>query len=123
MSIDELADFYSISRHHLAKVVKRLSDLGYVNTTRGKNGGVSLAVEPASINLAKLIRETEPHFNLVECFDPKKTGNCVIEGSCALKGVLYGARSQFFAHLEKFTLAEVVRTQGCGAECKAVRSS
>jgi len=107
-SIDELADYYHISRHHLAKIVKRLSDLNYVETTRGKHGGVSLAQAPDHINLAQVIRATEPHFNLVECFSTENKDRCVIEGTCALKGVLLSARGQFFAHLEKFTLAQVV---------------
>ncbi len=117
-SIDELAEFYQVSRHHLAKIVKRLSDLGYVETTRGKNGGICLAQAPVSINLAKVIRETEPHFNLVECFDGKKRGNCVIDGNCALKGVLLSARGQFFAHLEKYTLADVMKHQACSGLCR-----
>jgi Rrf2 family nitric oxide-sensitive transcriptional repressor len=121
-SIDEIAQFYGISRHHLAKVVKRLSDLGYVQTIRGKNGGICLAQFPAEISLAKVIRETEPHFNLVECFAAENQGNCVIEGNCALKGVLLGARSHFFAHLEQFTLADVTRNKSCGSGCLVGRS-
>ncbi|HAV12035.1 MAG TPA: Rrf2 family transcriptional regulator [Opitutae bacterium] len=107
-SIDELAEFYKISRHHLAKIIKRLSQLGYVETIRGKGGGVCLALAPERINLAKVIRGTEPHFNLVECFAKESAGNCVIHGNCALKGVLWRAQGHFFEHLEKYTLADVV---------------
>lgn len=107
-SIDELAEFYGVSRHHLAKIVKRLSDLGYVDTMRGKQGGVSLAQSPEKINIAKVVRETEPHFNLVQCFAEGNAGKCVVDGCCVLKGVLFGARSQFFAHLQKYTLADIV---------------
>lgn len=108
-SIDELAEFYQVSRHHLAKIVRRLSDLGFIETTRGKNGGIALAMDPASINLADVIRKTEPHFNLVGCFaDNQEAGHCVIDGICSLKGVLLGARVQFFAHLAKYTLADVM---------------
>ncbi len=116
-SIDEMADFYKVSRHHLAKIVKRLSDLGYLETVRGKRGGVSLAQSPESINLAKVIRETEPHFNLVECFSKESAGKCVIDGSCELKGVLFAARGQFFAHLEKYTLADVMVKSACQFGC------
>lgn len=116
-SIDELASFYEISRHHLAKIVKRLADLDYVETTRGKNGGLRLAKAPEAINLAKVIRETEPHFNLVECFAAENQGKCVIDTNCSLKGVLYGARRQFFLHLEQYTLADVMPKKQCGPGC------
>ena len=107
-SIDEMAAFYGISRHHLAKIVRKLSELGYVETARGKNGGMQLAVAPGTINLAELIKQTEPHLNLVGCFSNEPHGRCVIDGICSLKGILYGARAKFFAHLAQFTLEDVI---------------
>lgn len=108
-SIDEMSEYYEVSRHHVAKIVKRLSDLGYVDTTRGKNGGVALAKEPAEINIGLVIRQVEPHFNIVECIGRGGESNCVIHGSCQLKGALLTARSHFFAHLDKFTLEDVAQ--------------
>lgn len=106
-SIDELADFYGLSRHHIAKIVKRLADLDYLETQRGKNGGLRLAKAPIDINVAEVIQQTEPHFNLVECMCEGNQSACVIDGHCKLKGALAVARSHFFAHLQKFTLADV----------------
>lgn len=119
-SIDELAEYYQLSRHHVAKIVKRLSDLEYLETTRGKNGGVRLAQAPSEINVGKVIQQTEPHFNLVECLSGTHQSNCVIDGNCVLKGVLTVARGHFFAHIEKYTLADVVRS---GATRKALTRS
>ncbi|WP_269522354.1 Rrf2 family transcriptional regulator [Coraliomargarita parva] len=110
-SIGELADYYDLSRHHLAKIVNRLAELGYIDAIRGKNGGVRLAQEPAQINIAAVIRQTEPHFNLVECMGPKgHVSKCMIHGDCKLKGALAVARGHFFAHLEQYTLADVATT-------------
>ena len=44
-----------------------------------------LAMRPSEINVGWLIRRTEPHFNLVECFDPE-TNTCPIAPACGLKG-------------------------------------
>lgn len=94
-SIDELAEFYGLSRHHVAKIVKRLADLGYLETLRGKNGGLRLGAEPESINIAEVIKGTEPHFNLVECMGGASDTACMIDGHCKLKGALAVARSHF----------------------------
>ena len=106
-SIDEMAEFYGISRHHVAKIVKRLADLKYLETQRGKNGGLRLAKDPAEVNIATVIKQTEPHFNLVECMCDKGKSACVIDGHCRLRGALAVARGHFFAHLQKYTLADV----------------
>ncbi len=106
-SIDELAEYYGVSRHHIAKITGHLSKAGYLKTSRGKHGGVSLAMPPEEINLAKVVRITEPHFNIVECFTGS-TSHCLLHNCCQLKGILYGARAQFFKHLEKYTLADAI---------------
>jgi len=107
-SIDELADFYGISRHHVAKITRSLAEGGWLETTRGKGGGVSLAKPAAEINLAEVVSHTEPHFHLVECFR-EQNQNCVLTHCCSLKSILYGARGQFFAYLRKHTLADAVQ--------------
>lgn len=104
-SIDELADYYSVSRHHVAKITGHLSKAGYLKTSRGKHGGVTLAKPPSEINLADVVRCTEPHFHLVECLRGGES-HCRLDDGCRLKGILLGARAQFFHHLAKHTLAD-----------------
>ncbi|MEO0794926.1 MAG: Rrf2 family transcriptional regulator [Verrucomicrobiota bacterium] len=106
-SIDELAEYYDLSRHHVAKITGRLSKAGFLVSSRGKHGGVALAMDAKDINLAAVVKQTEPHFNLVECFADGKNG-CRLSECCRLKGILLGARAQFFSYLEKFTLADAV---------------
>ena len=91
VSVDEISRAYGISRHHLVKVVQTLTDLGVVAAQRGRGGGMRLARRPSEINVGWLIRRTEPHFNLVECFDPE-ANTCPIAPACGLKGALHRAR-------------------------------
>ncbi len=70
VSVDEMSRAFGISRHHLVKVVQTLTDLGVVEAQRGRGGGMRLAMRPSEINVGWLVRRTEPHFDLVECFDP-----------------------------------------------------
>ena len=92
VSVDEISRAFGISRHHLVKVVQTLTDLGVVEAQRGRGGGMRLAKRPSEINVGWLIRRTEPHFDLVECFDPE-ANTCPIAPACGLKGALTAPES------------------------------
>lgn len=108
VTVEELATRYGISRHHVTKVVHRLGALGYVQTVRGKNGGVRLGRDAATIRLGDVVRDFEGRMNLVECFDAK-SNTCPIVLGCALQGVLRTATGQFLAELDRHTLADLLR--------------
>jgi len=107
-TVDEIAQRYRINRNHVVKVVFRLSQLGYLRTLRGKGGGIRLADDPAKLNLGRLVRQTEPDFSLVECFKERDC-LCAIEAACVLKGALRTALEAFFAVLDGYTLADLIR--------------
>ncbi len=106
-TISEIADFYGISRNHLVKVVHHLGTIGLLHTTRGKGGGVRLAKAPSEIRIGEVVRATEPHFHLVECFDPGAP-TCSVLNDCRLKGVLGEATRAFFQVLDGYTLADML---------------
>lgn len=106
----DISRSYGISTNHLSKVARLLVQNGFVKATRGRNGGLQLARTPEEINLGEVVRRSEPHFDLVECFD-QRTNTCPITSVCVLKGVLAEAKRQFMAALDKQTLADVVGTR------------
>jgi Rrf2 family nitric oxide-sensitive transcriptional repressor len=105
VSVDEVSRSFGISRHHLVKVVQALTDLGVVEAHRGRGGGMRLAMRPSEVNVGWLIRRTEPHLNLVECFDPA-TNTCPIAPACGLKGALQRAQQAFLKVLDEYTLGD-----------------
>ncbi|MDX8394626.1 MAG: Rrf2 family transcriptional regulator [Mariprofundales bacterium] len=107
-TVTEISDYYGVSRHHMVKIIHNLAVLGYIKTIRGKSGGVRLEREPSDINIAEVVRHTEPHMNLQECFS-KTTNTCQLIDNCKLKGVLYKARAAFMATLEANTLADMLQ--------------
>lgn len=105
-TITEISESYQISRHHLVKVVHKLGQLGYLNTIRGKSGGIELNRPPQQINLGTLIQKTEPNFRLVECIDNPQ-GTCCIIPVCQLKKILEQAKKEFLAYLSQYTVADI----------------
>ncbi|MEC1261773.1 nitric oxide-sensing transcriptional repressor NsrR [Bacillus swezeyi] len=110
VNIKDIADTYSISKNHLMKVIYELGKLGYVETIRGRNGGIRLGKAPELINIGEVIRKTEDDFNLVECFNAEKN-NCILSPTCGLKHVLNKALSAYLAVLDQYTLQDVIFNQ------------
>lgn len=105
-TIKEIAERYDISKNHLMKVAYELNRLGYIETVRGKNGGMHLRLAPEQINLGQLVRDTESDLALVECF--ATGGHCSITPSCVLKQVLNEALEAFFTVLSQYTLSDLL---------------
>lgn len=107
-TITEIAEFHKISRNHLVKVVNKLGNQGFIQTTRGKGGGLRLGRPAHTIGIGDVVRLTEPNMDLVECFDIKANRCCIAQG-CALKAALYEARRAFMMVLDKYTLADAAQ--------------
>ena len=106
--IDAVAEDFGISRNHVAKVVHVLSARGYLQTVQGRNGGFRLAKRAEEISIGQVIRDLEPAFDLVECFDPS-TSRCCIQDSCLLAGELDKALAAFLASLDRVALSDLVQ--------------
>jgi Rrf2 family transcriptional regulator, nitric oxide-sensitive transcriptional repressor len=106
-SIKDVSDAFGISRNHLLKVVQQLGQLGFLETTRGRNGGLSLGKPAAEIKIGDVVRRTEPGFDLVECFD-SVNDRCKITPHCKLKGALHRALRAFLGELDGITLADML---------------
>ena len=107
VTVGEIAEFYGVSRNHMVKVVHNLGSTGYIQTVRGKSGGVRLAKAPEDILISEIVEMTEPHMDIQECFNPE-TNNCPLVGGCRLMGVFGEAQRGFMAVLEKYTLADML---------------
>lgn len=107
VSIQDVADFFEISKDHLVKVVHNLSRLGYIESIRGRNGGIKLAKPPEEINVGEVVRHVEPHFHLVDCMN-SEADHCKVVPVCRLKSILQDALEQFTKVLDQYSLADLV---------------
>ena len=110
-TIPEVAKAYGISANHLMKVVHRLGQAGYVETVRGRSGGMRLARPPDTIGLGALVRFTEPDMDIVPCFQPENQ-QCPLRRACRLKAALDRARLAFMAVLDEYTLDDLTAAPG-----------
>jgi Rrf2 family nitric oxide-sensitive transcriptional repressor len=103
-NIKVICAFYDISQNHIAKVVVKLTKLGYLTSVRGHGGGIRLAKPPAAINLAIVIEDFEATLKPVNCDSPL----CRIASSCQLKGLLFEATNAFLETMRQRTLADLL---------------
>lgn len=106
VTIGEIADAFGISKNHLMKVVKDLVAKGFVQSIKGKLGGLTLANPPSEIKIGNVVRSMEADFELVECLGENNT--CCILPACKLKSALYEAGQRFLEALDAYTLADVL---------------
>ncbi|MFC1503644.1 nitric oxide-sensing transcriptional repressor NsrR [Pseudomonadota bacterium] len=102
-SISKVTDVYSVSRNHMVKIINKLGQLGYVETVRGKNGGIRLGMPADKIILGDVVRAIEP-LQIIDCSE----SFCHITAACRLKGILSAARSAFLAELDQHTLTSLI---------------
>ena len=106
VTITEIAESHGISRSHLTKIVQELAARGWLETTRGRGGGMRLMLPAKDICLGDIVRATETDFDMVECFDPA-ANQCRMSPYCKLKTVLHQATQSYLAVLDAVTLADL----------------
>lgn len=102
----EIAGAFDISKHHLDKVAQDLARAGFIQTVRGRGGGLRLDRAPEEISIGSIVRRLEP-MRLVECMDADHN-TCVLTPRCRLAAVLDDALSTFLRTLDACSLADLV---------------
>lgn len=108
----EIADLCNCSTNHAAHVVQRLHAEGYLDTTRGRSGGIRLSRPTDQISIGTVFRLFEADIPFAECFD-LDTNNCPLVGSCRLRTYIHRALDAFYHELDMVTLDDLVRGN-CG---------
>jgi len=104
VTISNIAEHFQIPRNHLVKVVHKLGQLNYINTTRGKNGGICLEMLASQIRIGDVVRSMEARLDVVDCNSPAP---CPIKPNCRLKSILQQAGDAFLEVLDNYTIADL----------------
>jgi Rrf2 family nitric oxide-sensitive transcriptional repressor len=105
-NVAEVAEFYRISKDHVAKVVQSLARQGYVRSVRGIGGGIELAKRPEEIRVGQVILDCEGNMHLLDCVGIENV--CVIQPGCRLKTVLAKAEQIQMEYLQSVTLSDLL---------------
>lgn len=106
-TIAEIAACHGISKNHLMKVANMLGREGFIETVRGRAGGLRLARDADALVIGDIVRKTEGDFALVACMQDGNN-SCLVTPTCRLKGVLGEATQAFMAVLDRYTIADLV---------------
>ena len=105
VTISDIAQHFDISRNHLMKIVHKLGQMDYIQTVRGKYGGLRLERNAQTINLGQVIRDFETSLDIVNC----NKLYCPLTGACELKPILARAREAFLQVVDEYTLQDLLR--------------
>ena len=108
-TIAQIAQAFDVSANHLVKVAHFLGRQGWLATVRGKGGGLELGLPPEQIVVGTVVRATEGEAAVAECFED--ADRCSLTPACRLRGVLREAVEAFYAVLDGYTLADLVRNR------------
>ncbi|MCB1615824.1 MAG: Rrf2 family transcriptional regulator [Pseudomonadales bacterium] len=104
VTMHEISDYHQISAEHLRKVIQRLANENYINSYRGRGGGLRLGRSPADIVIGDVVRRFENDASVIDC----EGRGCVLFPGCSLIGVLGKAMRAFYLELDQYTLADVM---------------
>lgn len=103
VTVSEIAQQFDIPLNHLVKVVGQLARKGWVQATRGRNGGLRLAIDAGSLTVGSVLRELEGTSELVDC----EGQQCGLKSDCILRGALRTGMNAFYDAMNQFTLADL----------------
>ena len=106
-TVDGLSKDLGLAKSHVMKIVAQLAKAGFLETTRGRGGGIRLQKAPGDIRLGDVVRLIEPDLGVVACLKPEPA-TCVFLPRCALKGAMATAAEAFLESLNTQTLATIL---------------
>lgn len=102
-----IAKAANASENHLAQVVNLLANEGYIDTVRGRAGGLILARAPAEITIGEVFRHFEAGVPFAECF-AAHDNTCPLWSVCRLREALNAGLEAFYGVLDGMTLKDLV---------------
>lgn len=105
-TVEELSSILDLSAHHVKKIIYKLVKNNYLESSKGRNGGIKFVVDPKDINLGELFEIMEDNLNIVECFSNEN--KCCINHNCRLRPILNDSLKAFKTSLSKYTLNDII---------------
>ena len=112
LTVESVSSSLRLSRTHCMKIIAKLSNNGFLKTTRGRGGGLQLGLEPEQIRMGEVAKVMEADFGFVECLCPRcddePQPDCPMFGGCEMSRIMSKSVKQFIANLNEHSLADVL---------------
>lgn len=112
-TIQEIAKYFDISRNHMMKIVQKLANAGFIQSIRGKQGGIKLGKQTQEINLRSIVELMEATLKPVDCTSQP----CRLNPGCELKTILFTGQRQYMDYIGQYTVTDLMK-QNDGAAVK-----
>ncbi|WP_237198763.1 RrF2 family transcriptional regulator [Rothia nasimurium] len=112
ISTQKIAEGVGTPYNHVAKSVAFLANMGLVESTRGRTGGIRLSEAGARATVGQVLRASEGDIPMVEC--EGGANECPMRHACSLKKILANAREEFFKMLDPVVISELPNEQQMG---------
>lgn len=106
-TLTDLSNALAIPRNHLIKISNELVRLGYIESVRGRSGGILIKEKTGNLSIKEIVLHTENNFHLASCFNRNNCEKCTFLKNCKLKKVFANALDAFLKELEHKTLNDV----------------
>lgn len=111
-TIENMASELKISQNHLKKIIHKLSKGNFIETFRGREGGIKLAKQPKDIGLSDVLLYTEVNTDFVECLKHNMQNTaCPYQISCNLKAIIHRAKDSFMQEFQKYSLQDLLQAE------------
>lgn len=108
--VGEIARFYNLPEPFLFKILHSLTQAGYMETVRGRHGGIRLAQSASEMRLGDVVRTIEENFELAECFQSGEI-SCPLVMTCGMNEALSRALQSFFDVLNEYSIEDLTKKQ------------
>lgn len=105
LNVDQIAERTNSSRHHVAKIMQRLSKAGFLNSIRGPSGGFYLTKDLHQIDLLSIYQAIEGEPGNGKC--PMNKPVCSFD-SCIYENIIGKMTDDFVKYLKSKNLSEFV---------------
>ena len=104
LNVTKIADAIGASKHHVAKILRRLTKDGYINSMRGPTGGFILTRKPEEISFLDLYESIEGKVNVNE-FLPQRNEE---QGKDILHSITAKLTNDFRNYMEKQFISDYI---------------
>ena len=106
VSLKDISNRQEVSLKYLEQIMAMLNKAGYVKSTRGNNGGYSLAKSPEEYKVGDILRKTEGDLAPIACVNGEECGK---RENCKTFKFWQGLDNVINEYVDSKTLADLIK--------------